>query len=177
MLTAIDVPSKGRFDLIQITLNYIRDGKSMRRLAREIDQDVRHAHFMVQNARILGFAISDGSKVRLTKSGSDFIDASPRLKGFLLCRALLASRVISELMKKKGILGDIACLSKEEISDFLVENAVVSRTDNSPMQRVTANRRASSVRHWLTWLEKNLPFIHEVPEQQTKTNFQETLES
>ncbi len=104
-LTVFDIPSKCRFDLIQVTLEQVRDGRSADYLAKVIHQHIRHAHFLLENAYILGFISREGKKPMLTPSGSKFLEASKEKKGLMLAKAMLESRVMKFIIKRAGSFG------------------------------------------------------------------------
>ncbi|RLI52497.1 MAG: hypothetical protein DRP09_17800 [Candidatus Thorarchaeota archaeon] len=159
VLYTIQVPSKCRFDLLQVTLEHIREGKTQRKLAKAIKQGRRHAHFMCQNCCILGFAVRSDSGLVLTDKGRRFLDSGDRMKGLILAQSILESPVVSMLIKHAGSLEEAARMSQDDITEFLVENTLASTRKTAPIEAVTARRRASSVKRWIEWLVNNAPTI------------------
>lgn len=157
-MTTIEVPSKCRFELLDTTLESIEKGDTTEDLAREIGEHPRQAHFLIQNARILGFAKKVKRGYSLTEKGRSYLKASETEKGYMLSYALLECRIIDSLVQYAGSLGKAVKMSREEISDFLVRHVSVP-TSGHLMQRVTADRRASTVRAWLDWLRCNSPSV------------------
>lgn len=174
-LFVIDIPGKHRFDLLQQTLEYLNDGRTMRSLARAINEHERHAHFLVQNARILGLVVRDETRWILSESGKEFVNATTETKGLILARAMLDSRIVSALIMHAGSLEAASRMTVEEISDFLVETTFVSEGNRDPIQGVTANRRASSVKYWIQWLRTNLPRIESEHKGASAISKQKTL--
>lgn len=175
-LLVFDVPSKCRFDLIQITLEYIRDGKTRKQLAQVIGQHIRHAHFLLQNAHILGFVEREGSNWALSRSGREFLEASMKKKGLILANAMLKSQLMSFVIGHAGSIENAAEMTAKQISRLLIENTVTSEDGSKRIQRVTAERRASSVKRWIQWLEGNMPKIIDEVEDKLVLAEEETLE-
>jgi hypothetical protein len=175
-LHVFDVPSKRRFDLIQISLEYIRDGKTRKQLAQAISQHVRHAHFLLQNAHILGFVEREESGWTLNKYGREFLEASEKKKGLILANAMLKSQVMSFVIEHAGSIENAAEMTTKQISRLIIENTVASEDDSKGIERITAERRASSVKGWIKWLEKNMPKIIDEVEDKLVLAEEETLE-
>ena len=79
-LIVYDIPSKCRFDLIQLSLEFVRDGKDVNELAEKIGEHRRQAHFLIQNAIILGFVKRESSEWKLTALGYEFLETEEKRK-------------------------------------------------------------------------------------------------
>jgi len=137
----------------------------MGELGEAVRQDERHAQFLVQNARILGFVHGRPSDWHLTRTGAAFLDVDDDRRGLILAEAVLNSRVVSSIVHHVGSVSKAASLTQAQIFEFLVENVVVPSRSSAPMETITADRRASSVRGWIRWLSKNLPRIEPEAEE------------
>jgi len=158
-LLVFDIPSKCRFDLMQVTLDQVRRGRSVSYLAKAIGQHTRHAHLLLQNAYILGFVRREGNKWTLTASGFKFLEATKEKKGLMLAKAMLESRLMSFVIKRAGSLSKATMMTTRQISDLLIETTVVQAGSKKRIEKTTADRRAVSVKGWISWLERNIPKI------------------
>ena len=158
IMESIEVPSKCRFELLDLTLETIHRGKTTEDLAIAIGEHQRQAHFLIQNARILGFAKKSKGGYTLTEKGKEYLNASQIERRYMFSYALLSCEIIDMLIQYMGSLGKAVNMSKDEISDFLVKHVRVPQSGDL-MQRVTADRRASTVKAWLTWLKDNTPSV------------------
>lgn len=155
MVSSIEVPSKCCFEMIPMTLEMIERGKDTRQIAKKFEQHPRHGHFLLQNVRILGLVEKGENGWVLTDKGKQYLASNiPERRGILQGQ-IEKSKIIQSLIMHYGSLEKLIQLSNEDISDFLVETAFVSKSRRKTMQRVTADRRASSVRAWISWHLKN----------------------
>ncbi len=159
MLLALEIPSKCRFDLLQATLEQVENGWDPIELSETIGQHPRQAHFMLQNARILGFVSKVGNEFVLTDLGSLFLRSTDELKGLVLLRAILSCKVFQMLVEYAGSIAAANRMSVDEVSDFLLTEVRVSEMSQKPIQPITARRRASSLKRWVAWAYRNLPRI------------------
>ena len=175
-LIVYDIPSKCRFDLIQLTLKYIRDGKDAKHLAEIIGEHRRHGHFLIQNALILGFVKRIDPEWKLTALGYEFLETEEKRKGMILVHAILDSNVMKIILQHSGSIENATQMSTKDISDLLRKNVKVSKTKDDRIRKITAYRRASSVKGWIQWLDKSLPKISDEIDESLDSAEQETLD-
>jgi hypothetical protein len=139
-------------------------------------QHPRHAHFLLQNARILKFIKHEGSDWVLTKNGLDFLEANEDKREEILVESMLESKIVSCTISEVGTLEDAAKMTCEQLSMLLMSNTLLEEGSSKGIHRSTAVRRAASLRKWLRWLSQKTLRISDDFDDALITGERETLE-
>lgn len=111
------------------------------------DFDIRQADYYGNAAQYLGFLTYSSQQYSLSEMGLEFTKSSRTQRRILMLKALMASPTINESVQKMNQINSVP---------HTVELAKIIKKYRNELNGTTPNRRASTVKHWLNWIQSNM---------------------